>query len=167
MQSMQTVRPNDSGDGSTGTWGWLRLVLAVLLLLPALQCYGQFESASVLGYVRDTTSAAIPNSKVTLTNVATGIQQTATTDAEGRYEFSSVQIGSYKVVGEAQGFQQTQTQAFTVTTNARQRVDLALRLDLVETLFDGDIVMRGIHGHFHRVALHALADLADLVRIGG
>ncbi|MEO6817901.1 MAG: carboxypeptidase regulatory-like domain-containing protein [Edaphobacter sp.] len=127
MQSIQRVRPNHSGDGSKGTWGWLRLVLAVLLLLPALQCYGQFESASVLGYVRDTTSAAIPNSKVTLTNVATGIQQTATTDSDGRYEFSSVQIGSYKVLAEAQGFQQTQTQAFTVTTNARQRVDLALK----------------------------------------
>ncbi|WP_229739442.1 TonB-dependent receptor [Edaphobacter dinghuensis] len=133
MQHIGMAGPSGSGRGSAGrwsatqTWGWLRLALAILLLLPALQCYGQFESASVLGYVRDTTSAAIPNSKVTLTNVATGIQQTATTDAEGRYEFSSVQIGSYKVVAEAQGFEGAQTQAFTVTTNARQRVDMTLK----------------------------------------
>ncbi len=112
---------------STRSWGWLRLVMAVLLLLPALQCYGQFESASVLGYVRDTTSAAIPNSTVTLTNVATGIKQTATTDSDGRYEFSSVPIGKYRVATEASGFQRAETEAFTLTTASRQRVDVALK----------------------------------------
>lgn len=113
--------------GATPSWGWLRVVLAILLLLPALHCYGQFESASVLGYVRDSTSAAIPNTTVTLTNIATGIKQTATTDAEGRYEFSSVQIGPYKVLAEASGFERSQTPNFTVTTNARQRVDVTLK----------------------------------------
>ncbi len=108
-------------------WGRLRLAMVVLLLLPALRCYGQFESASVLGYVRDSTSAAIPNSTVTLTNVATSIKQTATTDAEGRYEFSSVAIGRYQVATEATGFQRTETEPFTLTTAARQRVDVTLK----------------------------------------
>jgi len=133
MQNMQAGRTVHSEAAaarlglSTRSWGWLRLVMAVLLLLPALQCYGQFESASVLGYVRDTTNAAIPNSTVTLTNVATGIKQTATTDSDGRYEFSSVPIGRYEVATEATGFQRTQTPPFMVTTNARQRVDVALK----------------------------------------
>jgi hypothetical protein len=106
---------------------WFHLAMAMVLLLPALCAYGQFESASVLGYVRDASSAAVPNSTITLTNVATRIFQTAKTDSEGRYEFPSVPIGDYQVTTEAAGFERTQTQTFTVTTNARQRVDVALK----------------------------------------
>ena len=106
---------------------WLQLAVVLLLIFPVLSAYAQFESASVLGYARDTSGAAIPGSIVTLTNIATGIAQTATTDAEGRYEFPSVLIGQYKVTAEAGGFQRFQTEAFTVTTNARQRVDLAMK----------------------------------------
>lgn len=106
---------------------WLPLALTILLLLPAHLSYAQFESASVLGYVRDSTSAAVPNSTVTLTNVATSIKQTATADAEGRYEFSSVPIGRYRIATEASGFQRSETPVFTVTTNARQRVDVTLK----------------------------------------
>jgi hypothetical protein len=106
---------------------WLRLTLLILLMVPALSAYGQFESASVLGYARDTSGAAVPGVTVTLTNTATGISQKAKTDSEGRYEFPSVQIGDYQVQTEAAGFERTQTQNFTVTTNARQRVDVSLK----------------------------------------
>jgi Carboxypeptidase regulatory-like domain/TonB-dependent Receptor Plug Domain len=106
---------------------WLHLTLAILLIIPALSAYGQFESASVLGYARDTSGAAVAGVMVTLTNTATGIAQKAKTDSEGRYEFSSVPIGDYQVQAEVAGFERTQTQNFTVTTNARQRVDISLK----------------------------------------
>ncbi|HTF67426.1 MAG TPA: carboxypeptidase regulatory-like domain-containing protein, partial [Edaphobacter sp.] len=114
-------------SGSLLTSRWFHLALAILLMVPALSAYGQFESASVLGYARDTSDAALPNTIVTLTNTATGIIQKATTDTEGRYEFSSIPIGTYTIVSEAQGFEKAQTQPFSLTTGARQRVDLSLR----------------------------------------
>jgi hypothetical protein len=100
---------------------------AALLMLPGLSAWAQFESASVLGYARDTSGAALANATVTLTNTATGISQTKTTDGEGKYEFPSVQIGNYQMVAEAQGFDKARTETFTVLTNARQRVDVTLK----------------------------------------
>ena len=100
---------------------------ALVLLFPALSAYGQFESGSVLGYVKDTSDAAIPNVTVTLTNTATGIVQKATTDAEGRYEFASLSIGTYTIETAAAGFEKAQTQPFTLTTDSRQRVDLSMK----------------------------------------
>ncbi len=117
---------------SQGTAGWtksflLSLALTALLALPGLSAWAQFESASVLGYVRDTSGAAVANGTVTLTNMATGISQSKTTDTEGKFEFPSVQIGNYQIVAEAQGFDKARTETFAVQTNARQRVDLTLK----------------------------------------
>ena len=106
---------------------WISVGLAFLIVLSNATAHAQFETASVLGYVRDVSGAAIPNAAVTLTNNATSITQSATSDNEGRFEFSSVKIGNYRVDAQAAGFEKTETQTFTVTTNARQRVDLALK----------------------------------------
>jgi hypothetical protein len=125
--------------GVWGTFGWFRLAVALLLLLPTLSAFGQFESASVLGYAKDSSGAAIAATAVTLTNIATSISQMTKTDSEGRYEFPSVPIGEYKVTAESAGFERVQTQNFTVTTNARQRVDVTMKLGSVtETDGDGD-----------------------------
>src|SRR5437879_809156 len=95
---------------------WLCIAAAVLMMLPGLSALAQFESASVLGYVRDASDAAVPNATVTLTNMATGIAQTKTTDGEGKYEFPSVQIGNYQILASAQGFDKARTETFNVQT---------------------------------------------------
>src|SRR5215471_6514884 len=106
---------------------WISAITIALMMLPGLSAWAQFESASVLGYVRDASGAAVPNATVTLTNTATGIWQTKTTDEEGKYEFPGVQIGNYQIVAAAQGFDKARTDTFTVQTNARQRVDVNLK----------------------------------------
>ena len=88
----------------------------------------QFETATVLGSVRDSNDAAVQNAAVTLKNIGTDITQTATTDESGDYQFVNVKIGNYQVIVEAGGFNKTIADQVNVTVNARQRVDLTLQV---------------------------------------
>jgi len=90
--------------------------------------FAQFETATVLGSVRDANEAVVQNATVTLKNVATDITQTATTDESGDYQFVNVKIGNYQVTVEAPGFNRTVADNVNVTINARQRVDLTLQV---------------------------------------
>ena len=102
-------------------------IVSVLSLAFSAGAHAQFDSASVLGYVRDASGAAVPNAAVTLTNVETGVIVRLKSDGEGKFEFSGVKIGEYKVSAEAQGFATTASEPFSLTVNARQRVDVALK----------------------------------------
>jgi Carboxypeptidase regulatory-like domain len=82
-----------------------RFLLAVALLLCLLTpAFGQFEAGSVLGTVRDANGGVVTGAKITLTNTATGITATATTDSNGNYEFPTVTIGVYTISAEQPGF---------------------------------------------------------------
>lgn len=108
----------------------MRLSAAVTLLIGLVLCpfaRAQFETASVLGFVHDSSGAAIPGAQVTLVNIATGVEVTVKADAQGQFEFTSVRIGQYKVKGAATGFSETVTEPFTAEVNARQRVDVTLK----------------------------------------
>lgn len=96
------------------------------LLLPAT-AYAQFETATVLGTVRDSGGAVLPGVTVTLKNNATGIAANAQTDENGAYQFLNVKIGGYKVSAEKQGFSTAVVENIEVAVNARQRVDLTMQ----------------------------------------
>ena len=101
-------------------------VVVFSITVPTL--FAQFEAATVLGTIRDTSGAVIPRCKVTLENTSTGVSVSTLTDGLGNYEFVNQHLGAYKVRAEAAGFQTAEASSFELTTNARQRVDLALKV---------------------------------------
>ncbi len=84
-----------------------RSVIAALLIaaisgsLPA-----QNTEATVLGTVKDPSGAVVAAATVQLTNQGTNAQRSTTTDKNGDYRFSGVEIGAYTLVIVAPGFQQ-------------------------------------------------------------
>lgn len=98
------------------------------MALVPVRLFAQFETASVLGYVHDSSGAALANAAVSLVNTGTGTTVAVKTDAQGAYEFTDVKVGTYKVIAQANGFDTSTTQDFQVEVNARQRVDVSLKV---------------------------------------
>jgi hypothetical protein len=92
-----------------------------------LPLLAQFETAGVLGTVRDPSGAVIVGASVTLISEDTGIQSRTTTDDNGNYIFLNVRVGRYTVAAEAPGFAKFSTSDVIVNVNARQRVDIVLQ----------------------------------------
>lgn len=102
--------------------------ILLLGLIAVLCAFGQYDSGAILGTVTDPSGGVVAGVKVTLENTRTGVRQTTNTDADGNYSFLSQRIGEYKVSAELQGFKQVASDAFVLTVNARQRVNLSLQV---------------------------------------
>ena len=117
------------------------VVLTVLLAALPIAVMAQFETASVLGTVKDGTGAVIVGSKITLENVKTGVLATTLSNDSGSFDFIAVQIGTYRLKAEAPGFKAGLSTDFTVAVSARQRVDLTLEVgDVTQTVAVKDTV---------------------------
>jgi hypothetical protein len=108
-----------------------------LLFLAAGLLFAQFETAEVLGTVRDATGAAVPGAAVALTNQDTNIQTRATTDGNGNFDFFNVRVGRYTITVEHAGFSKASATDVTVNVNARQRVDLTMQVGAVTESVEG------------------------------
>src|SRR5580704_1963590 len=104
------------------------LMAACFVVVWPASLSAQFETASVLGYVRDSSGAVVSGATVSLVNQETKAEVRGQTNAQGAYEFTDVKIGQYQITAQANGFDNSTTQTFTVTVNARQRVDVALKI---------------------------------------
>lgn len=101
--------------------------ICILTLFAAATGYAQFDTATVLGTVRDSGGAVMPGVNVTLKNIDTSIAVNAQTDADGNFQFTNVRIGNYRVSAEKSGFSTAVAERVNVTVNARQRVDLNMQ----------------------------------------
>ena len=98
------------------------LVLSLgCLIFSSYAAMGQVQTGTILGTVTDSTGASVVGATVTITNLGTAIPREFKTDEQGRYAVPDLQIGSYDVQAQMQGF----------TTNIQRAVTLAVGQQVV------------------------------------
>src|SRR5262245_6783404 len=113
-----------------------RLFFSFLLLVAPQTAWAQFDTASVLGTIRDESGAVLTGATVKLTNEETGISVTGETDENGNYEFLTVKIGMYTIEASLASFSTARLEHLRVTVGARQRIDLTMKVGEVTTLVE-------------------------------
>jgi outer membrane receptor protein involved in Fe transport len=113
--------------------------LVVVFLLVAGARIGLAQASGSLaelrGQVTDAVGAAIPNAKLTLTDLAKGTARSATSDAEGAYVFLGLLPSSYDLKVEAQGFTGN-TARIELTVGQQANVPIKLAAGKVEVQVD-------------------------------
>ena len=96
-------------------------VFAGILLLMTMftPSSAQSVNSSIQGTVADTSGAVVPDAKVTLTNVRTGVQLKTQSDASGSYLFPAVQPGEYSLGFSKQGFATYNITQFSLVVGQR------------------------------------------------
>lgn len=81
-----------------------RFVLSAVCVL-ALSALGlaQAISGDLVGTVKDSTGAVVPNVSVVATNVATGVKSTTVANGNGEYRLSNLPIGNYNLSASSNG----------------------------------------------------------------
>jgi hypothetical protein len=113
-----------------------RLVLFLTLVtVPAVNLFGQAETAQITGTVYDPSGAAIPSATVTVKSVDTGTVRELTASASGAYTATDLLPGDYQVTATAPGFVQVQ-QRVTASVGAKIALDLHLQVGQASTVVE-------------------------------
>src|SRR5579862_1661943 len=104
-------------------------LLVVVGLLGTLPAWAQSASSgSVAGAITDPSGAVVAGATVTLTDPATNVSRTATTNASGRYFFADVTPASYDISVAKSGFSTVKSDDQVVQVGVALTVNLALQV---------------------------------------
>ena len=108
------------------TTGSLLVLLICVGITPTAHAQSQALNGQIEGTVIDANGAAIPNAKITVTNVETGLSRTITSEDSGVYRAPLLPLGTYRITVEVSGFKKLSREGITLTTGQTATVDLKL-----------------------------------------
>jgi hypothetical protein len=100
--------------------------LVLCLLLGGMGTSAQTVVGRISGTIKDASGAVVTGATVTVTNTATNLVRTATTDADGFYTVTNLPVGTYVVSAESQGFKKAEQVGVALAADARLTIDIAL-----------------------------------------
>ncbi len=107
------------------------LVAGVFVL--ATSVWGQSYTGSIRGTVTDPTKAAVPNAKVTVTDLDRNVEYPTTADSSGRYIFPTLPAARYGLAVEAAGFRKATPPEFRLEVQQQATIDVELSVGDVAT----------------------------------
>ena len=99
--------------------------------LTFIPVHAQVVGATVSGRVTDPSGATIPETQISIKNVATAVTRTVTSDAAGFYTALNLLPGTYEMRATAQGFSTEVRTGITLTVGAKQELDFTMRVGTV------------------------------------
>ncbi|MCU1328125.1 MAG: carboxypeptidase regulatory-like protein [Bryobacterales bacterium] len=106
--------------------------------------FGQGFQGSLRGRVVDSSGAAVPLAKLTLTDQGTAISRSTITNDQGEYTFAAVTPSTYTVAAEASGFKQAVKKSVAIATQASVTLDIGLDIgqvsDTVNVVADSALI---------------------------
>lgn len=102
-----------------------------VLCLPNLT-YAQVTTGTITGEARDAAGAIVPDVKVTIRNISTGLVRETETNESGAYAFYSLPVGDYELTAERIGFKKLLIPDVVLQIDQKARVDFTLTIGQVE-----------------------------------
>jgi outer membrane receptor protein involved in Fe transport len=103
-----------------------KFVLAALLVASTLPVAAQQSRGSFFGIVTDSSGAAIPGAKVTVTNVGTNTAVSMETNNDGLFSAPALQVGEYSIAVEKAGFKRALRSGLSLQVDQRAQVDFRM-----------------------------------------
>jgi hypothetical protein len=110
------------------------LIAAAVLLMGifvSVPVGAQVAGGTLSGTITDPSGGGIPQAQVVIKNVATGVERTITTNADGFYTAPNLLPGDYQVTVSATGFNTKIKTGITMNVGAQRSFDLALQIGTV------------------------------------
>ena len=109
------------------------LAMIAAMVLATFPLTAQTQQGDILGVVRDSQSAGIPNAEIKITNQATGAVRSLISSETGDYLALGFFPGVYRIEVTAAGFQKSVVENVRVEPQARVRIDIPLKVGEVTT----------------------------------
>jgi hypothetical protein len=100
--------------------------MLVFTLAFGVSLSGQVTGGTLSGTITDSTGAVVPNVKIGVLNLATGVTREAVTDRAGLYVVPNLVPGNYQITSSAPGFKTEVRSGIVILVGAQQELNVLL-----------------------------------------
>lgn len=108
-----------------------KLILLVSMLFLASLVFAQQGRGTILGTVNDASGAVVPGATVVITNAATNVASTVTSNEDGNYFVPNLIVGTYSVSVTKPGFKKALRSGITLEVDQKPEINLTLETGAV------------------------------------
>jgi Carboxypeptidase regulatory-like domain len=128
----------------TRTVLYVFIALYVVVFCTFVPVRAQVAGGTILGTVSDPSGAVISNAEITITDRATGIVRTVTSNSAGFYTAPNLSPGQYDVKISASGFSAGTVSGITLTVGAEQTINVVLQVGASSSTVEVTDVASGV-----------------------